>query len=167
MTSLSLLEISLLMQSSILLALFATAAHWPLRLSCLSPRCPGPFPQSCSPTCAAFLVSVFPDARWYICLHWRSLLAHSFCLSMFSCRVVLPKCPAPFGLVSSSHLIRVHLIPSSRSLLKILNSFRLSWQAASLKRSYLPPSSGCCLTVSCCSPHRPFVWTITRWVLLE
>ena len=89
----------------------------------------------------------------------RLLLAHSSSLSRSSCRVALPSeaSTSLLTLISLAKFIRVHLVPSSRSLMKWYSTAFSPisipggphmWQVASLKRSHLPPPSGCALSAS-------------------
>lgn len=101
------------------------------------------------------------------------MAAYSSILSSSSCRVALPPKVStfPLSLAFSANFIRIDLIPSSRSLMKILNRHGPNidpWgphlsQAASLERSYLPPSPGCVWVASspstaqttCLDPNAP------------
>ena len=134
--TLSLLVIPLVMQPSSLLAFFATAAHCSLTLRWLSTRTPRFLstevltsqvdlslcytPGSWFPTCKTLHLSFLNFIRF--------LLAHSSSLSRSSCRVALPYkvSTSALSLISLENFIRVHLVPSSRSLLKLLNSVRPS-----------------------------------------
>lgn len=123
-TSLSLLVIPLLIESSNLLACFATAAHHCPVFSCFSTRTSRPLstelslswadsslcqtPGICFPMCKTFHLSLLNFIRFY--------LAHSSSLPRSSCRMAHPYSvlvPPP-GLVSLANFIRVDLIPSSR-----------------------------------------------------
>lgn len=121
---LSLLVIPLLIQSSNLLACFATAAHLSPIFSCLSTRTPRTFstelflgwvdsslcqtPGICFPRCRTLYFSLLNLIRFYI--------AHSSSLPRSSCRTALAYkvLISPLSLVPLANFIRVHLNPLSR-----------------------------------------------------
>jgi len=120
------------MQPSILLAFFAAAAYCSLLLSLMSTRTPRSLSTEMlhcqvDPSLSCTPVLCFPSCKTlhFSMLHFiRFLLAHSSSLSRSFCRVALSPTvsTSPRSLVSLANFIRVSLIPSSTSLMKILNN---------------------------------------------
>lgn len=110
------------------MAFFAVAAApWSLILSFFQePQVPchraGSQPDRSSPVLHSWIV--FSQVQILVLVELHKVLgSHSSSLSRSSCRVGLPPkvFTFPLSLVFSANFIRIHLIPSSRPLMKILN----------------------------------------------
>ena len=130
--TLPLLVIPLLMEASSLFAYFAAAAHCSLILSLLCTRTPRSLltqllpsqvdpslrytPGLCSLRCKTLHLSLLNFIKF--------LLTHSSSLSMSSCRVAVPSevFISSLSLISLANFVMVHLISSSRWLMKIFDS---------------------------------------------
>ena len=118
----------LLMQPRIWLAFWAVSAHWQLIPSLHSPVLPSPSLQGCSQSLhpPAFIdTRDCPDHLHLALLNFiRFTWAHFLSLSRSLWMASHPSgmSNALLSFVSSANLLRVHLIPLSMSLMKILNS---------------------------------------------
>lgn len=136
-----------LLHPSTLFAFFATAvAHCLFILSLMStgtPRCLSTelLHNWVDPSLCYTFGLCFPGCETLHLLNLTRLLLAPFSgVFRSSCRVVLPsKMPtSPLSLTSSANSVRVHLIPLSRSLMKILNSVGPNFSPWGT-----PPLTGC------------------------